>query len=97
MQYNSKKEIDWKCENMLKPSIDEISISTANEFAIQLVFELAKRYSATIEQVFEVLSEMNYWRVINDTDVCCELAHDGIQATLHDIGGKFNAILSRNR
>ena len=71
MWYNSKKKIDWKCKNMLKPSIDEISISTANEFAIQLVFELAKRYSATIEQVFEVLSEMNYWRVINDTDVCC--------------------------
>lgn len=82
---------------MLKPKIDEISLSTANEFAIKLVFELAKKYSITLEKVFEIFSEMNYWRVLNDTDVCCELAHDGIQATLKDIGETFNAILSRNR
>lgn len=82
---------------MLKPSIDEISLSTANEFTIQLVFELAQRYSITLEKVFEIFSEMNYWRVLNDTDVCCELAHDGIQATINDIGEQFNAILSRNR
>lgn len=82
---------------MLKPSIDEISLTTANEFAIQLVFELAERYSITLEKVFEILSEMNYWRIINDTDVCCELAHDGIQATLTYIGEKFNEILSRNK
>lgn len=82
---------------MLKPSVDEILLSTANEFTIQLIFELAERYSITLEKVFEVLSEMNYWRVLNDTYVCCELAHDGIEATLNDIGEKFNAILSRNR
>ncbi len=81
---------------MIKPSIDEISLSTANEFTIQLVFELAEHYSITLEKVFEVLTEMNYWRVINDTEVCCILAHDGIQATLHDIEDKFNAILSQN-
>lgn len=40
---------------------------------------------------------MNYWRVINDTEVCCELAHDGLQATMDDIGEQFNEILSRNR
>lgn len=82
---------------MLKPSVDEISLLTANEFTIQLIFELAERYSITLEKVFEIFSEMNYWRVINDTDVCCELAHDGLQATINDIGEKFNAILSRNR
>ena len=82
---------------MLKPSVDQISLSTANEFTIQLIFELAERYSITLEKVFEIFTEMNYWRVINDTDVCCELAHDGVQATLNDIGEKFNAILSRNR
>ncbi len=82
---------------MLKPSIDEISLSTANEFTVQLVFELAEQYSITLKKVFEIFSEMNYWKVINDTDVCCELAHDGIQATLNDIGGKFDAILSRYR
>lgn len=78
---------------MLKPSIDEISLSTANEFAVQFIFELAEYYSITLEKVFDVLTEMNYWRVINDTDVCCELAHDGIQATLHDIEDSFSAIL----
>lgn len=82
---------------MFEPSIEEISLSTANEFTIQLIFALAERYSITLDKVFEVFSEMNYWRVINDTEVCCELAHDGLQATMDDIGEQFNEILSRNR
>lgn len=81
---------------MFEPSIEEISLSTANEFAIQLVFALAEHYSITLDKVFEVFSEMNYWRVINDTEACCELAHDGLQATMDDIGEQFNEILSRN-
>ena len=80
---------------MIKPSIDEISIYTANEFVVHLIFELAERYSITLGKTIEVLDEMNYWRVLNDTEVCCELAHDGIQETLHDIEAKFNEILSR--
>ena len=75
----------------------EVSMITANEFAIQLVFALADKYSISISDVFKIFTTLNYWKVINDTDVCCVLAHDGLQDTLKDIGVQFNEVLSRNR
>lgn len=96
LQYNDYK-LRKRGSHMSKlVDTDEITLTTANEFAIKLVFELAEKYSITLERVFDILDKMNYWRVINDAEVCCELAHDGMQATLRDIEGKFNDILSRN-
>ena len=77
-------------------SMDEVTLSVANEFSIKLVLALAEQYSITLKKVFDIFDEINYWRVLNDNEVCCVLAHDGIQATLRDLGGTFNDILSRN-
>lgn len=76
---------------MQKPSIDgEVLLSTANEFAIQLIFELAERHSITLREVFDTFSKVNYWRVLNNTYACCELAHDGLKVTLEDIEEYFS-------
>ena len=76
--------------------MDELTLSVANEFSIKLILALAEKYSITLNKVFEIFDEINYWRVLNDSEVCCVLAHDGLQATLHDLGGTFNDILSRD-
>ena len=72
--------------------MQEVSMITANEFAIQLVFALADKYSISISDVFKIFTTLNYWKVINDTDVCCVLAHDGIKDTVSDVSKQFDTI-----
>ena len=87
-----RKLINWR-----KNKIEEITLSTANEFAVQLVLELSERYSIALEKVFDIFTEMNYWRVINNAEVCCELAHDGLQSTIEDIGKWFESFTKTNK
>lgn len=47
--------------------------------------------------MFSIFSKLNYWQVINDTEVCCALAHDGVEATIKDLEDKFNSMLSRSK
>ena len=77
---------------MSKSAIKEVSMITANEFAIQLVFALADMYEITLEQVFETFTKLNYWKVLNNTEICCILAHDGIKDTVSDVSKQFDTI-----
>lgn len=76
--------------------IRAVTYNTANEFAVQLVMEISKNYNIPLEKVFSVFDTLNYWNVINDDEVCCALAHDGVKEVIQNIGGNFNDILSRN-
>lgn len=75
---------------------DNLTLEVANEFIINLIYTLSDKYSISIDKVFDIFDEINYWRVVNDTEVCCVLAHDGVKATINELGEKFNDILSRN-
>ena len=79
---------------MYKP--EDIASETntiANEFAVELIFALANCYDVSIDVVLKVFDKIGYWNVINDDDVCCELAHDGIAVTIQTLKGDFNEVL----
>lgn len=64
---------------MSKFKINKVTLYAANLIAVQLVFALADMYEITLEQVFETFTKLNYWKVLNNTEICCILAHDGIK------------------
>lgn len=78
---------------MYKFKINKITLYTANLITVQLVFVLADMYEITLEQVFETFTRLNYWKVINDTEICCILAHDGIKDIVKDVSEQFDIIL----
>ena len=79
-----------------KRRLEKITKDTAIDFTIQLIFELSTKYSISIDTVLDTLNKMGYWKVLNDDELCCLLAHDGVNATIKSIGGDFNDILSRD-
>lgn len=79
-----------------KRRLDKMTEDTANDFTIQLIFELSTKYSISIDNVLDTLNKMGYWKVLNDNELCCLLAHDGVSDTIKSIGGDFNDILSRD-
>ena len=81
---------------MRKIDVDEITFNTANEFSIQLIFAISEKYEITLDRAISLLDEINYYRVINDDELCCLLAHDGVDNVLKEIGDKINVVLSRN-
>ena len=81
---------------MKKIDVNEITFDTANEFSIQLIFAISEKYKITLDRAISLLDEINYYRVINDDELCCLLAHDGVDSVLKEIEDKINVILSRN-
>ena len=81
---------------MKKIDVNEITFDTANEFSIQLIFAISEKYKITLDRAISLLDEIKYYRVINDDELCCLLAHDGVDSVLKEIEDKINVILSRN-
>ena len=77
---------------MSKFKINKVTLYAANLIAVQLVFALADMYEITLEQVFETFTKLNYWKVLNNTEICCILAHDGIKDTVSDVSKQFDTI-----
>lgn len=77
---------------MSKFKINKVTLYAANLIAVQLVFALAYMYEITLEQVFETFTKLNYWKVLNNTEICCILAHDGIKDTVSDVSKQFDTI-----
>ena len=78
---------------MHKFKINKITLYTANLIVVQLIYALADMYEISLERVFEVFTKLNYWKVINATEICCILAHDGIKDTVNDVSKQFDTIL----
>ena len=77
--------------------MEEVSTSeVATEFALDLVFSIAKKYKMSVTRALEVIDKANYWRVINNDLDCCTLAHDGTDAVINRMQEAINAVLSRN-
>lgn len=68
----------------------------ANEFVVDLIYAVADKYSIKEKDVIEIFDKMKYWRVLNDTELCCLLAHDGVTSTLKSLEGRINENISRN-
>lgn len=68
----------------------------STEYATRLIVALSDYFSITIDKVLSIFDEIGYWKIINNDEVCCVLAHDGVQANIKDLERTFNEILSRN-
>lgn len=75
--------------------LDEIML--ANGFVLELIYEISRKYRVSLKESIRILTEIGYWKVLNDTELCCVLAHDGVKSTIDMLGEKINGILSRNR
>ena len=79
---------------MRKIDLDKITFDTANECSIQLLFAISEKYEITLDRAIRLLDEINYYRVINDDELCCLLAHDAVDSILKEIEEKINVVLS---
>ena len=75
---------------------DRVTYDVANEFTVKLIFGLAETFHIPIERVFSIIEEIGYQKVLNDDELCCLLAHDGLKATISEWRERFNDILSRD-
>lgn len=80
-------------KNKKKKLMREVS----NSFVIDLLYAVSKQFSISITDVILVFDEMDYWKILNDDEVCCLLAHDGVKDTVDDLEDKIKVIISRNR
>jgi len=79
-----------------KVSREEHVHQVANEFSIELMYELAEHYHTTIAVVIQVFDKANYWRCINNDEVMCVQAHSGVEEVIERLEETFNEVLSRN-
>lgn len=92
-KFRDKKEIYMgKSANDRKHKIDAVS----NEYAVKLIFALSKYFNKSICDIISILDEIDYWGIINDSETCCLLAHDGIKSNIQEIEESINEVLSRN-
>ncbi len=75
----------------------ELMRDVSNSFVIDMLYALSKHFLISITDVISVFDEMNYWKILNDDEMCCLLSHDGVKATVNDLEDRMNAIISRNR
>lgn len=75
----------------------ELMRDVSNSFVVDMLYAISKQFLISITDVISVFDEMNYWKILNDDEMCCLLAHDGVKATVNDLEDKMNAIISRNR
>lgn len=68
----------------------------ANGFTVDLAFRISRKYKISVGKALEIIDKANYWKVLNDDDVCCTLAHEGVDSVINRMQGAVNAVLSRN-
>ena len=75
--------------------IRKVSVhKVAAEFAIELMFDLAKHFNTNIDVVMQVFDITGYWKVINDDELCCVQAHSGSEEVIEMLADTFNKVLS---
>lgn len=71
----------------------QIEYHVANEFLVDLLFAISKKYHISEARVVDIFDALNYWNVINDDRVCCVAAHDGVEAVIRELDEKINEVL----
>lgn len=59
----------------------------ATNFVMDIIINAMQQFSITYAQVVEVLKQLRYWDMFNDTDVTVTGAHEGIEPVLKEIKG----------
>ena len=65
----------------------------ATEFALELTYAFAERYSIPVQDVLVIFDKINYWDVINNDAMCCMLRDKGIDATMAELEKPFHDAL----
>ena len=55
------------------------------KFVIDIIETAIDRFQITYERVVEVLTELRYWELFNDTEVSVVGAHEGIEPVIKEM------------
>lgn len=78
-----------KSKSNRQSKTDKVISEVATEFVVDIVEEALSTYGISFDKLYDILDNMGYWEIFNDSEVTAVGAHMGTEEILREIGERL--------